>query len=206
MPVVSLIDTLTDWARVNICEHIRLKQPPDDPDAPTDAGYVYTLVTPAAFGMYLPTSEKLPPDIHSPFPSICVRFITGQDILADNSGFLNVQFCFSTWDTGIHGEDILQPVGGRKYRRWSGDEAEAYFKRRGEGWRDAWNFVDIARRALESVTHIGGYVIDRNTPIQYNPLSEQESIPDLYPTWFASLGFRVLFPLVRNDPEVQNFL
>lgn len=206
MSIVHLIDTLTDWARENICSRIKLKQPPEDLDAATDEGYEYTLVNPSAFGMYVPTSEKLPPNIHSPFPSLCVRFTVGQDELDNSNGSVDIQLCFSTWDTGLHGEDIYKPVGQNQYKKWSGEEADAYFKRNGEGWRDAWNFVDIALREIESLTNINGFVIDRATPIKYGPLTEQEAIPDLYPTWFAWVSFRVNYPLVRNTQDFQKFL
>ena len=206
MSVVHVIDTVRDWAQENICSRIQLKQPPDDLDAPTDEGYEYTLVNPAAFAMYVPTSEKLPPNIHAPFPSLCVRLVTGQDEAANGKGFADLQFVFSAWDPGLHGEDILKPNGDGTYRRWSGKEAEAYFQRTGVGWRDAWNFVDIALRAVESVTNIGGFVVDKATPIKYGPMDEQVSIPDLYPTWFAWVSFRVNYPLLRNNEELQEFL
>lgn len=204
MSVVHLIDTLTEWARINICDHIQLKQPPADTEAPTADGYDYKLVNPAAFPMYVPTSEKLPPNIHAPFPSLCVRVVGGED--AKGSRAVDVQLCFSAWDTGEHGKDIFNPDGKGGSVRWSGEEADAYFKRRGDGWRDAWNFLDVALRATESVTHIGGLTIDHDTPIKYGPLTEQESIPDLYPMWFAWLSFRVTHPLVRNNEDYQKFL
>ena len=206
MSVVHVIDTVTDWARANICPKIQLKQPPADLDAATDEGYEYKLVTPAAFAMYVPTSEKLPPGIHSPFPSLCVRFMAGQDEQANGKGFVDLQLCFSTWDPGLHGEDILRANGDKSFKRWSGEEADAYFRRTGDGWRDAWNFVDIALRAVESETNIGGFVIDKATPVKYGPLTEQEAIPDLYPTWFAWISFRVTYPLVRNIQDFQEFL
>lgn len=184
--VVHLIDTLTEWARINICDHVKLKQPPNDLEAPTADGYDYTLVNPAAFPMYVPTSEKLTPP-HSPFPSLCVRVTGGEDSLAGSNRIVDVQFCFSTWDTGLHGKD-------------------GNFARNGDGWRDAWNFLDVALRAVESVTNIGGYAIDLKAPVKYGPLTEQESIPDLYPTWFAWMSFRVTCPLVRNNKDFKNFL
>ena len=205
MSIVYLIDTLTDWARENICTRIKLKQPPTSLEAPTDEDYEYTLVTPAAFGMYVPTSEKLPPNIHSPFPSLCVRFTSGQDEMS-GGGYADIQFCFSTWDTGIHGEDVLLPDGKGGSKRWTGEDADAYFRRSGEGWRDAWNFVDIALRAIESVTNINGFVIDNATPIKFGPLTEQEAIPDMYPMWFAWVSFRVNYPLVRNNLDFQKYL
>ena len=203
MSVVHLIDTLTDWARQNVCAHISLKQPPKDMTAAEDAGYNYTLVTPATFAMYVPTSEKLPPSIHSPFPSLCVGFVAGQDELNINKGYVDIQFNFSTWSPGTHGKDMFNPVGDGSSKQWSGAEANRYFERNGEGWRDAWNFVDIALRAVESVTTIGEYIIDRATPIKFGPLTEQEAIPDLYPFWFAWISFRVKYPLMRNIADIQ---
>lgn len=204
MSLVYLIDELTEWARLNVCEKIKLKVPPANEVEAVDEGYAYELATPAAFAMYTPTSEKLPPGIHSPFPSLCVRFISGEDDPASGSGFVEVQFCFSAWDPGIHGKDILVPAE-RGCLQWKAEESSA-FRRNAEGWRDAWNFVDIALRAVESVTAIGRYPIDRSTPIKFGPLTEQEAISDLYPYWFAWMQFRVNYPLVRNNEEFQNFL
>lgn len=206
MSVVKVLDTLTEWAQGNICDKIKLKQPPDDLDAAVDADYKYTLVRPVAFPMYVPTAEKNPPNFHAPYPSLCVRFMQGQDDAASKDGALDVQFCFSAWNPGTHGPDILQPAGDMSFRAWSGKDAAAYFQRNGEGWRDVWNFVDIALRAVEGVTHIGGYTIDTATPIKFGPMAEQESIPDFYPYWFAWISFRVTYPLRRNIPSIQNFL
>ena len=199
MSVVHVIDTLTEWARQNICEQINLKVPPEN-TAPDDSGYSYNLATPAAFAMYVPTSDKLPPGSHPPFPSLCVRFVTGQDVPADGGGSVEVQFCFSAWDPGTHGEDEFLPNGDGTYRRGKGGA----FWRNGDGWRDAWNFVDIALREVESVTNIGGYTIDRAKPVKFGPLTEQEAIPDFYPMWFAWLSFTVNYPLRRNIQELQN--
>lgn len=205
MSVVHLIDTLTEWARQNVCQQIRLKVAPEN-TAANDEGYKYELVNPAAFPMYVPTPEKLPPNIHTSFPSLCVGFAKGTDLPAAGSGSVKIQLSFSAWDTGLHGKDIFHPVGNNAFRRWSGEEADAYFKRSGDGWRDAWNFVDIALRAVESVTHIGEYAIDRSAPIEFGPLAEQEAIPDLYPFWFAWVTFTVTYPLRRNIQNLENFL
>ena len=104
MSVVHLIDTVTKWAKENICSQISLKQPPNDMNAADDAGYKYNLVTPAAFAMYVPTAEKLPPNIHAPIPSLCVRFMSGENLPSNGSGFVDLQFCFSTWSPGTHGK------------------------------------------------------------------------------------------------------
>lgn len=203
MSVVHVLDTLAEWARNNICNHVLLKLPPENTEA-NDEGYNYSLVNPAVFTMYVPTSEKLPPNIHSPFPSLCVRFIKGSDELSGNTGHLDVQFCFSAWDPGLHGPDIFQPNGDQTFQRQQVENSK--FVRNGDGWRDAWNFVDTALRAVESVASIGGYTIDRETPVEFGPLMEQEAIPDLYPFWFTWMSFRVNYPLRRNNEEFKLYL
>lgn len=206
MSVVHLIDTLTEWAQWNICKQIQLKAPPKNEEDAVDEGYKYDLVTPTAFPMYVPTSEKLPPSIHSPFPHLCVRFVAGEDELPSNKGYVDVQFCFSTWSPGLHGKDIRKRTESGTWAQLSDEEAATFFRRTGDGWRDAWNFVDIALRAVESVTRIGEYTIDRATPVKFGPLTEQEAIPDFYPLWFAWVSFRVTYPLRRNIKEIQNLL
>ncbi len=203
MSVERLIDTMTEWAQQNICNLIKLKQPPVDENAPVDEGYKYTLVNPVAFPMYLPTPEKNPPNFHSPYPALCVRFAEGQDDTAKNQGGVDLQFCFCAWNPGQHGQDKLSmnPDGS-----WNKQTAVKYFQRNADGWRDLWQFVDIALRALESAVIIGDYTIDRATPIKYGPLTEQESIPDFYPYWFAVVSFRVAYTLQRNIPSANDFL
>lgn len=201
MSVVHVIDTVTKWTRENVCERIKLKVPPENTD-PNDEGYEYELATPAAFAMYVPSSEKLPPNIHAPFPSVCVRFLTGQDSQDKGSGAIDLQLCFSAWDPGLHNRDLFLPNGDGSFRV-SGNET---FQRNGDGWRDAWNFVDIALREIESTTNIDGYLIDRSTPVKFGPLTEQEEIADLYPFWFAWVSFRVNYPLRRNIEDFQKFL
>lgn len=206
MSVVHLIDTVAEWAKANICDLVKLKQPPADPEAPDDAGYAYTLVNPAVFPMYIPKQESLPPPVHSPYPALCVTTMAGQDNLASNDGYVDLQFCFCAWDPGIHGKDVFYANGDGTHRQWSGAEAEAYYQRHHGGWRDAWNFADVALRAVESVTHIGGYVIDRATPVKFGPLAVQDAVENFYPMWYAWISFRVTYPLARNVPDFQNLL
>ena len=205
MSVVHLIDTLTLWAQQNVCDHITLKVPPANEGEAVDAEYEYKTAKPTAFAMYVPTSEKLPPNIRSPFPSLCVQVVSGEDTLEDGAGFVDVRFTFATWDPGTHGKDILVPTTADG-ERWSVAGSSDHFQRNGDGWRDAWNFLDIARRSVESVTNIGGYTIDKSTPIKFGPMTEQEAIADLYPFWVAWLSFRINYELVRNIEEFQEFL
>ena len=70
MAVVTILDGVTAWVREKICSQIRLKVPPADAQAATDAGYEYKMVTPAAFSLFVPTKEKLPPSVISPIPAV----------------------------------------------------------------------------------------------------------------------------------------
>lgn len=208
MTVVCVLDALTKWVRENICPKILLKVPPDNDKDAEDAGYEYQLTHPAAFTMYIPTKEKLPPPIISPFPSVCVRFVEGADNLFNGKGSIGVQLCFSAWNPGTHGKDIIlpNPENAMEPKKWSGPEADAYFQRDGEGWRDVWNMVDIALREIEIVINIGGLVIDRSVPVKFGPMTEQESIPDFYPFWFAWVSFTVTYPITRPIQGVEDLL
>ena len=205
MSVVSILDDVRNWVEEEICSKIKLKVPPDDTE-PNDRDYDHTMANPVAFSMYVPTKDKLPPDIKSVYPSVCVRFIDGTDDMVSKSGSIGIQLCFSAWNPGLHGTDFLMPQGDGVYRRWTGPEAKDYFQRYGEGWRDVWNFVDLALRAVESTSSIKGHCIDISTPVKFGPLTEQEAITDYYPFWFAWLSFQLKYPLMRNNQEINEFL
>lgn len=206
MSVVGILDSVTEWVEANICSKIKLKVPPESDTAPTDAGYEYKLVTPAAFPLFVPAKDKLSPEILSPVPSVCVRFLEGSESLASSKGTIGMQLCFSTWEPGLHGEDILLPDGKGGSKRWTGPEADVFFRRSGEGWRDAWNFVDIALRELGNTLHVGGYTLDRRTPVKFGPLAEKGAIIEAYPLWFAWCSFSLDYKIRRNVSDLQKFL
>lgn len=201
MTVVEIIDTITEWARQEICKKIKLKCPPEDTQANAE-GYDYKLVHPACFSLFVPTKDKLPPTVISPIPSICVRVVEGEDNMSVQKGALTIEFCLSTWDTGIHGKDVLEPIGSNRFKI---SDMEGYQKD-GGGWRDAWNLLDVVLRELESISSMGGLQIDRTSPVKFGPYMEQESIPDFYPFWFAWVRFKVTRALVRNIKDYGDLL
>lgn len=205
MSVVSILDDVKEWIEENVCSKILLKVPPDDQE-PNDQDYDHTLATPVAFTFYMPTKDKLPPPIRSAYPSVCVRFMEGSDNMAASNGSIGIQLCFSAWNPGIHGTDVLEPQEDGTYRRWTEPEARTFFQRYGEGWRDVWNFVDIALRAVESTTVINGHEIDTTAPVRFGPMAEQEAIPDYYPFWYAWVSFQLKYPLIRNNEEFKKYL
>lgn len=198
MTVVNVIDRITRWAEENICKKVRLKLPDDDQGG---GEYSYQLVQPAAFSMYVPGSDRLPQGTGSPVPSLCVRLLEGQDSPAAGGGRLKIQLCFSTWDTGCHGRDIFAPQRGTPgaFENNPTGEAEAY-RRDGDGWRDAWNFVDTALREIESTQILNGVPLAMEDGIRFGPFKEQETIPDFYPLWFAWVSFSVTYPIARVRP------
>lgn len=201
IPIVTVIDTLTKWAKENICSQIRLKVPPENYEA-MDAGYSYRLDNPEAIPMYKPSGDKLPKGIVFTTPSLCVHFEKAGDSVAKNEGYVDILILFSVWDPGDHGEDVYLPNGDGTYRK----REDPNFEKGSSGWRDVWNFVDITRRALESVTNIDGLSIDKSTDIEYGPISEQDTIIDFYPFWYSWLSFRVTYPLMRNNEDSEKYL
>lgn len=200
-PIVTVIDTITAWAKDHICKEIQLKVPPEN-RAAMDADYSYRLENPEAIPMYVPPSDKLPKGIRFVHPSLCVRFMKAADSVAKGEGYVDIQFLFSVWDPGDHGKDLYLPNDDGSYRK----QEDPNFKKGSSGWRDVWNFVDIARRALESVTSINGLAIDKGTDIEYGPIAEQEAIVDFYPYWYSWLSFRVTYPLMRNNEDIEKYL
>lgn len=205
MSIVKILDDVTAWARQNICSKIELKVPPQNTE-PNDYGYEYKTANPVAFTMYVPTEDRLPKNIPSAFPSLCVRFLEGEDDLSNMKGTIGIQFLLSTWNPGKHSEDSFAARQGDPFQWKQDTTAEREFERNGEGWRDAWNFTDIAVQAVESVTNISGYKIDRSIPVKYGPLTEQESVPDYYPFGFTWVTFQLTYPLMRNIENTQELL
>lgn len=204
MSIVKILDDVTAWARQNICSKIELKVPPKNTE-PNDEGYEHKTANPVTFTMYVPTEDKLPSNIPTAFPSLCVRFLEGVHDLSSMTGTIGIQFLLSTWNPGTYSADTFA-VNPDDPLQWQKDPSAEKFERNGEGWRDAWNFTDLAVGAVESVTNISGYEIDRSVSVKYGPLTEQEAVPDFYPFWFTWVTFQLKYPLLRNIDKTQEFL
>lgn len=205
MSIVTILDAVTVWARQNICSKIELKVPPKNGE-PNDCDYDYETAHPVAFTMFVPTEDRLPKMVKSAFPSLCVRFIEGVDDLSQNNGTIGIQFLLSVWNPGTHSEDRFVMQNNDPFQWVADPTAEKKFERNGEGWRDVWNFTDIAVQAVEKAKHIAGYEIDPSVPVKFGPLTEQEAVPDYYPFWFTWVSFQLKYPLMRNTEDIQQFL
>ena len=205
MSIVTILDAVTQWAQENICSKVLLKVPPKNIE-PNDDDYAYKTANPVAFTMYVPTEDKLPENIPSAFPSLCVRFMEGADHLSDMSGTIGIQLMLSAWNPGTYGLDMLESSPDDSLSWQAQKDANVKFARNGDGWRDIWNFTDVAVRAIESTNNISGFAIDRSVPVKFGPLTEQEAVPDFYPFWFTWVSFQLTYPLLRNTEDFQDLL
>jgi hypothetical protein len=204
MGIVTTIDDVAKWAQTSICDKVSLKVPPEN--GKDDAGYgvSYTLATPTAYPVYMPGKERTQPPFPGPVPGLCVQLVEGKDFR--QASHIKFGFLFAAWNPGTHGMDIFRPNGEGGYSQWNVEEALAYYQRRGEGWRDVWNFVDIALRELESTEIIGRGRVDREAGIEYGPITIEDSVPVLYPYWYAWLTFTLATNPIGINDDIESLL
>lgn len=195
MSIVHSIETVREWLSETVCPQVKLKLPDDNA---TDASYPYKLVHPAAFSLFLPSKDRLPPKVAAPIPSVCVQIVQGQDSLIEHTRDLKIRLCFSAWDPGYHQRDILLPPDYQ--------QAKESFEKNGEGWRDVWNFVDSTLRRIENAEYLGGLRVLKEQGIAFGPITEQDAVPDFYPYWFAWVEFSVEETLTRNPESYHHLL
>lgn len=201
MSIVNSIETVREWLDANVCPLVQLKLPDDNA---TDNSYPYKLVHPAAFSIFVPSKDKMPPKIAAPIPSVCVQIVQGDDDLVKSLRGIKIRLCFSVWDPGFHGPDIFKPKGDG-----SGayvQEATANFERNSEGWRDVWSFVDTALRVIENAEYLNDLRIIKEEGIKFGPFIDQEGASDFYPLWFAWVEFSIEETLTRNPKNYDHLL
>lgn len=205
MSIVNSIEIVREWLDANVCPLVKLKLPDDNA---TDASYPYKLVHPAALSLYVPSKDRTPPKVAAPIPSVCVQLSQGEDDLIAHTRGIRVKLCFSAWDPGYHGLDIFKPRGDGSgtYIQQYNEETNAYFVKNGEGWRDAWSFVDTALRLIENAEYMGDLRVIKEQGITFGPVSEQDAVPDFYPFWFAWAEFSVEEALTRNPKNYNHLL
>ena len=207
LTVADVIDNVRDWTEKNVCKKIKLKCEPASEDEPNDGDYNYRMVHPACFALFVPTNDKLPPEILSSVPSVCVRVMKGENNMTNHMGVVNLELSIATWSTGTHRRDILVPdKTNGTIKEWDGDGNLNYFDANGDGWRDAWNVVDLILRELQSTSSINGIAIDRSTPIEFGAYSDQKIIPDMYPNWYTWVSLTCNYPIAHTPKEYEQFL
>lgn len=199
MTIVDTITGIADWLNTNVCKNIFFKQPPIDARSAIDDNYDYKEVNPVAFPLFVPGKDRLPPNVHSNMPCVCVQLLNGSDSLSQNQRTMSINLGISTWNPGIHQQDIIYPLGTKP------EELPKYISGC-DGWMDAWNFVDSIIHEIESHSDMNNKIfIDNDTPVTYGMYKEQDQIADFYPMWFAYVQFSVRSDFLRNA-DYEEFL
>ena len=203
MTLVQSIDKVTAWLRDSVCNQITLKLPDDDRNG-TDYGVKY--VNPAAFPLYVPGKDRLPPSVPAPIPSVCVQLMEGSDDLLQKKRQLQIRLCLACWNPGEHGGEVLHArpnadaTGGYSYYCVTGEAAQTY-ARNMEGWRDSFNFADLVLRELEGTEYIAGHRLVKESGIKFGLFTEEGNIWDYYPYWHNWISFTLEAGVVAKTPE-----
>ncbi len=205
MTIVKILDDLKDWCESNICPKVSLKLPED-----TKITHDVEFVNPAAFALYLPAKDRLPPSIPAPIPSICVQLMEGNDKPNDHRRILNVRLCLACWNPGEQTAGIFYPVEDETadfgYHYVQGSEEAETYTRNLDGWRDVWNFADTALRIVESTEFIAGLRLVKEEGISFGPFVEDGVIWDYYPYWHSWISFKLEAGLVIAPNEAYQDL
>ena len=204
MPTVTYtLDKITEWLTANVCSRVKLKSAPVRREQEAKA-YEFELVHPEVFPLYVPTRETKPPDLKSTMPSICVQFVEGSDDAWTQKRTTRYRLSLAAWNPGTHGPDVFNPTDG-------GEIGPAYiqgdpgtFTPNHDGWRDLFNFLDVALREIESAHGLGGYELADE--IKYGLYDEEGAIRDYYPAWFAWIEVGLTTPLTIDRPAINDLL
>lgn len=208
MTLVQSIDKVVDWLNREVCSLITLKVPDDYRN---DKGYDVEYTNPAAFPLFVPGKERIPPSVPAPIPSVCVQLMEGSDDLLKKQRQLQIRLCLACWNPGEHGRELLIPrknpaaLGGISYFHPAGEAAETYVRNM-EGWRDLYNFADLTLRQLEGTEYIEGHRLVKEAGIKYGPFTEDGNIWDYYPYWHHWITFTLEAGVVARTPETYENL
>lgn len=209
MLLVDSIDNLVNWLAENVCSQIQLKLPNDYQN---DTDYDVEFVNPAAFPLYTPGKDRLPPNVPAPIPSICAQLMEGSDDLIKRQRLLQFRLCLACWNPGEHGGEIYYPrqnsaaLGGYSYYRATGEAAKTY-TRNMNGWRDSFNFADLVLREVENAEYIAGHRLVKEQGIKYGLFTEEGNIWDYYPYWHNWITFTLEAGVTTATPkQYEDFL
>ena len=203
MLLVESIDKVVAWLNENVCSQIQLKLPDDYKN---DKEYAVEYVQPAAFPLYTPGKDRLPPNVRALIPSVCVQLTEGNDDLLKRQRRLQLRLCLACWNPGEHGGEVLHPrkneaaLGGYSYYRLTGEAAQTY-TRNMEGWRDSFNFADLVLREIESAEYIAGHRLVKEQGIKFGLFTEEGNIWDYYPYWHNWITFTLEAGVTAATPK-----
>ena len=208
MSVVVDLERIAEWARETICSQISLKVPDDDH---MDMDYEYETVNPNVYTLFVPNEDDLRQPAKSIAPYLAVQVVGVEDDAKLSQRVYSIRFLLAAWNPGMHGAgDVLA------YRKHSGaeDDYRVYyeqtpsetFQATDEGWRDAWNFLDLTLWALESFALPDGLTLVRDEEIRSFPYQVDGDLVDCYPYFYNYVEFKVRTTLIRDMKAYQGFL
>lgn len=207
--LVRTIQSVANWLTENVCEKIQLKLPDDSKN---NNEYSVRTVHPAAFPLYIPGKDRLPPEVPAPVPSVCVQLIEGNDDLFNRNRLLNIRLVMACWNPGIHGNERYLPKenknapGGCSYFIRNEENNQIYRKTM-DGWKDSMNFQDTVLTELEKSEYIAGNRIVKEAGIKFGLFSEEGDICDYYPYWHSWITFQLSVGLNAKNPKIyEDFL
>lgn len=201
--LVRTIQSVANWLTENVCEKIQLKLPDDSKN---NNEYSVRTVHPAAFPLYVPGKDRLPPEVPAPVPSVCVQLIEGNDDLFNRNRLLNIRLVMACWNPGIHGNERYLPkenknaLGGCSYFIRNEENNQVYRKTM-DGWKDSMNFQDTVLTELEKSEYIAGNRIVKEAGIKFGLFSEEGDICDYYPYWHSWITFQLSVGLSAKNPK-----
>lgn len=204
MTNTEIIEGLRDWVDETICGKALLKAPED-----SSVGAGVRLVKPAAFALFVPAKDRIPPGVAAPIPSVCVQVMEARDRLAEHRRVMKIRLAVACWNPGRQSGEIFVPHDDetapfdRAYSR--GESAESY-ARSLDGWRDLWNFMDVALREIENAEFFAGVRLLAEQDIEYGPFIEEGAIWDYYPYWNSWISFQIEAGLVNNRKTYKDLL
>ena len=208
MNLVKAVNTVVDWLNENVCPKIELKLPSD---ANNDNTYSVEFVNPAAFPLFVPGKDKLPPSVAAPIPSVCVQVMEGADDLPQSRRRLQIRLCLSCWNPGKHGDEIYnvretpEATAGYPYYRTSSGSEQSY-TRNMDGWKDSFNFLDLVLDEIEKAEYIDGLRLAKESPVKYGLFVEDGNIWDYYPYWHNWISFELETGIAPKVPAAYSEL
>jgi len=193
MLLKKIVEDVTEWVDENICEGLQLKLPDDYKN---DNNYDVVFVRPAAFPLFPPGTDRLPPGVAAPIPSISVQLMEGTDHTLQNSRQLSIRLCIACWNPGIHSDAKFYPTVDEDaeygyHYNLGNDGVEQSYERNIDGWKDAFNLLDRTISKLENTEFIAGCRIDHAEGIKYGMFTEEGKIWDYYPYWHSYVSFKL---------------
>jgi hypothetical protein len=135
----------------------------------------------------------------------------GTDDLLTRRRSLNMRLCLHCWNPGVHGDELLHPsekkdaIWGVKYNKNIKGEAQT-FARDMEGWRDAFNLLDLTLRELEGAEYLNGLRLVKESDIKYGLFEQDGDIASYYPYWHSWITFTLEAGVVLKKRPYEDML